>query len=472
MPKTVSSLKKPIGLVLGLGALFFMPFLSLDGLSPSGHVALGIFVMAAVFWILEPIPIYATSMGVILAQVLLLSDQSLIAAWLDRAHEGGYTAPPYTLFYGTLSNPIIILFLGGFSLAAAAEKYALDQNLTRILLKPFGTRPVMVSLGVMMVTGVLSAFMSNTATTAMMMTVAIPIVGMVPKEDPFRRLVALSIPVGANIGGIATPIGTPPNAVALAALARQGTVVPFSTWMLMATPLVVVTMLLTWWGMCRMFKPQIERFELTINTTFDRSPKAIGCYVIFGLTVLLWVTEKLHGIPSGVVAFLPVVFLPAMGILDKKEIRGFSWEVLWLVAGGISMGLSLSQTGLANWMIGQVNWDGFGTLGLVVLFSLVGFTVANLVSHTVSATILVPVAIALVLPLADGDVTALIIPIAVIGIIVSYANILPISTPPNAIALSTGLIDSKDLAKSGLLVGLLGFIFSIFFGLVVWPYIL
>ncbi len=472
MSKPKVSLKKICGLVLGLGALLLMPFLSFEGLSASGHIALGIFLMAAVFWIFEPIPIYATSMAVILAQVLLLSDQSLVTGWLNRSHEGGYTAPAYTLFYGTLSNPIIILFLGGFSLAAAAEKYKLDRNLTRILLKPFGSKPVMVSLGVMVVTGVLSAFMSNTATTAMMMTVAIPIVAQVPKEDPFRRLIALSIPVGANIGGIATPIGTPPNAVAIAALARQGVNVPFSTWMMMATPLVVVTLLLAWWGMCRMFKPAITHFELSIDTRFDRSPKAVGCYLIFGVTVLLWVTEKLHNIPSGVVAFLPVVLLPAFGVLDKKDIRGFSWEVLWLVSGGISLGLSLMQTGLASWLIAQVSWDGFGTTGLVVLFSLVGFVVANLVSHTVSATILMPIAIALVLPLAGGNATALIIPIAVIGIIVSYANILPISTPPNAIALSTGLVDSRDIALSGILVGVLGFVFSILFGLLLWPLLL
>ena len=465
-------LKKIIGLVLGLTALIAMPFFSFEALSPSGHVALGIFLMASVFWILEPIPIYATSMAVILSQVLLLSDQSLIAGWLNRTHAGGYEAPAYTQFYHTLANPIIILFLGGFSLAAAAEKYALDRNLTRILLRPFGSRPAFVALGVMVVTGILSAFMSNTATTAMMMTVAIPIVAQVPKGDPFRSLIALSIPVGANIGGIATPIGTPPNAVALAALARQNTIVPFSTWMLLATPLVVVTMLLSWWGMCRMFKPGIQTFELKIDSTFDKRPKAIGCYIIFAITVLLWVTEKLHGVPSGVVAFLPIVFLPAFGVLDKKEIRGFSWEVLWLVAGGISLGLSLRQTGLAEWMIGQVSWDAFGTTGLVILFGLVGFAVANLVSHTVSATILVPIAIALVLPQAGGEPTALIIPIAIIGIIVSYSMILPISTPPNAIALSTGLFTTKELARAGWLVGILGFVFSVLFGLLLWPLML
>ncbi len=463
-------LKQSLGLGLGLSALLLCPWASLDGLSPAGHIALGIFLCASIFWMLEPIPIYATSLGVILAQVLLLSDQSPLVPLLGRLTEGGYSPPKYTAFYGTLANPILILFLAGFSLARAAEKYALDRSLTRLLLKPFGDRPARVALGLMVVTGVLSAFMSNTATTAMMMTVALPIVASVPEGDPFRKLVALSIPVGANIGGIATPIGTPPNAVAIAALARAGVNVSFSTWMLLATPLVLVTLALSWWGLCRLFRPTLPRFTLSIPGRFDKSPKALLCYAIFGLTVLLWVTEALHGLKSTVVAFLPLVLLPACGVLDKKDLRGYAWEVLWLVAGGISLGLSLSDTGLADWLIRRVDWSSVSPGMLVLLFALVGFAVANLVSHTVSATILVPIAIAMLPAGAAGE--GLLIPIIVIGIIVSYSMLLPISTPPNAIALSTGLIDTPDLLRAGALVGLLGILFSLLFGLVLWPSIL
>jgi sodium-dependent dicarboxylate transporter 2/3/5 len=218
-------IKKILGLILGLGALFVLPFCGFEGLSPAGHIALAVFCFAAIFWILEPIPIYVTSLSIIFLQVLLLSDQSFFLEYISQASGVEYTVPKYQVFYGTLAHPILILFLGGFSLAKAAEKYGLDRNLTRILLKPFGSSPTRVALGVMVVTGVLSAFMSNTATTAMMMTVALPIVAKVPVSDPFRRLVALSIPVGANIGGIATPIGTPPNAVAIAAHSAGGGVV-------------------------------------------------------------------------------------------------------------------------------------------------------------------------------------------------------------------------------------------------------
>ena len=459
------SLKSFLGLVLGLAALIFLPMASFADLSPAGHLTLGIFAFAAIFWITEPIPIYVTSLAVILLQVVLLSNKGLTLSMLDSS------VTDYREFFGTLAHPILILFLGGFSLAKAAEKYALDRNLTRILLKPFGEKPVRVALGVMLVTGILSAFMSNTATTAMMMTVALPIVAKVPVSDPFRRLIALSIPVGANIGGIATPIGTPPNAVALAALAKQGVVIPFSTWMLLATPLVVVSLLIAWWGMCRMFRPQLDRFEMEIEGTFDTTPKAWALYAVFAVTVGLWVTEKLHGVPSAIIAFIPMVFLPAFGVLDKFDLRSLAWEVLFLVAGGISLGLSLQNTGVAVWLIGLVSWSAFSTFGLVVLFALVGFVVGNLISHTVSATILVPIAVTLLA--SSGAVGAgLVVPIAVIGIIVSFSMILPISTPPNAIALSTGLIETRDLAKAGALVGGIGIVATLVFGFVVWPFFL
>jgi sodium-dependent dicarboxylate transporter 2/3/5 len=258
----------------------------------------------------------------------------------------------------------------------------------------------------------------------------------------------------------------------LAALAREGVQVAFSTWMVLATPLVLLALLGSWWGMCRMFRPGISRFELTIEGSFETSGRAIGCYVIFAATVLLWVTEKLHGIPSAVVAFLPMVMLPALGILDKQDVRSHAWEVLWLVAGGISLGLSLQQTGLAAWMIGQVSWDAVPATALVLLFALIGYVVANLISHTVSATILVPIAITLLAAGLETSGDALIIPIAVIGIIVSFGMILPISTPPNAIALSTGLIETRDLARAGLLVGAIGIVLTLIFGLVVWPVLL
>lgn len=457
--------KKVIGTVLGIAALILPQFLALEGLPPQGHIALGIFLMAGIFWICEPIPIFATSLLVILLQVFLLSDKGLFAGSLV---ESGYVPQSYKDFYQTMASPIIILFLGGFSLAAAAVKFGLDRNLTRILLKPFGTKPQYVCLGLMVSTATLSAFMSNTATTAMMITVVLPIIAVLDKNDPFKRVVALAIPIGANIGGIATPIGTPPNAIALAALREQGIDIAFSTWMMLAVPLVIVMLIIAWRILLFLFPPATDSFEINFDSKLNKSPAAILSYLVFGLTVLLWVTEKLHGISSTVVAFIPIAALPALSILEKKDIRGFSWEVLWLVAGGISLGLSLKHTELASWIIGLVNWSSFGALGLVIVFGLVGFIVANLISHTVSATILVPLAVGLGISGVAADFN-MGISIVTIGIIVSLSMILPISTPPNAIAMSTGVIETKDMAKSGIIIGAIGFVVTLACSLLYWP---
>lgn len=459
--------KATIGLILGLIGLIAPHFMPLEGLSTAGQITLGIFFMAGIFWIFEPIPIYATSMLVILLQVFLLSDKGLTVNML-----GDYDAPSYKTFYGTLASPIIILFLGGFSLAAAAVKYGLDRNLAQLLLKPFGKKPANVALGLMISTATLSAFMSNTATTAMMITVVLPIVASLGDGDPFKKLVTLSIPVGANIGGIATPIGTPPNAIAIGALREQGIEIAFSTWMLLAVPAVVVMLLIAWRILVWLFPPAIDSFEIDLKVKLQKSPAAIGAYVLFAVTVLLWVTEKLHGISSTVIAFIPIAVYPALSVLDKKDIRGFSWEVLWLVAGGISLGLSLEDTGLAAWIIDLINWSSFSPFMLLLLFCLVGLAVANLISNTVSATILIPLVIGLALTGAAGDGFNLAISVVTIGIIVSYSMCLPISTPPNAIAMSAGMIETKDMAKAGLLIGAVSLVVVLLFALLYWPIIL
>ncbi|TVP78952.1 MAG: DASS family sodium-coupled anion symporter [Puniceicoccaceae bacterium] len=459
--------KQNFALLLGLIGLIAPLLLPLEGLNFAGQITLGIFLMAAIFWLLEPIPIFATSVLVILLQVFFLSGQGLLGDYLGQIE--GYSPQSFRDFYGTLASPIIILFLGGFSLAAASVKYGLDRNLTRWLLRPFGSRSQYVCLGLMVATATLSAFMSNTATTAMMITVVIPIIAQLEKGDPFRKVVALCIPFAANIGGIATPIGTPPNAIALAALREQGINVTFSTWMMVAVPLVAIMLLVAWRLLLWIFPPATTRFEVKFEGTLDKSPAAIGTYCVFALTVALWVTEALHGISSTVVAFIPIALLPALSILDKSDIRGFSWEVLWLVAGGISLGLSLEQTGLAAWLVDLVNWGALNGLLLFVVFGAVGFGLALFISNTVSATILVPLAVGLGLSGAAGLEFNMTILILVIAITVSFPMVLPISTPPNAIAMSTGMIETKDMVRGGLIIGVFGFAATLVFSLFYFP---
>jgi sodium-dependent dicarboxylate transporter 2/3/5 len=185
--------------------------------------------------------------------------------------------------------------------------------------------------------------------------------------------------------------------------------------------------------------------------------------------VLLWMTEALHGMGSNVVAFFPVAALPLLGILDKKDIRNLPWEVLWLVAGGISLGVSLQNTGLASWLVESIDWASLGGLGLLVLFSLVTFVMANFLSHTVTATLITPLALGVGAGLAAGSTFDPVLAGLVIAVASSLGMSLPISTPPNAIAMSTGLVQTKDMALVGLILGIGGLLLGLIFAKFYWP---
>lgn len=528
-----------LGVLLGLAGFALPWWVEFPGLSFPGHVTLGIFLLAAAFWLLEPVPIYTTSLLVIFLEVLLLSAEgplftltkppSVTPRATDVAGEfllpatslaadqtlrlekksggaervkvevlgtlgdqvrvrapalstnsmvlsrpehwtAGYAAPAYRQFFAALADPIIILFLGGCLLADASVKYRLDRALTGLFLRPLGSNPRLIVLGLLVATGTLSAFMSNTATTAMMMTVVLPLLAGLPPDDPLRVAVVLAIPIGANIGGIATPIGTPPNAIALAALSRAGAGVPFVTWVVMALPVVAVTLLLSWLVLLKLFPPQAAELRLELGGEFDRSGKALGLYVVFGLTALLWFTENQHGISSNIVAFLPVVALPMFGIVGKKEIHALPWDVFWLMAGGISLGTAIKSTGLAEWLVGQVNWTALGGFAVVTGLALLSFLLANFLSHTVTVTLLAPIAVSVggaVGQSAGFDLTTALVAVAVAS---SYGMTLPISTPPNAIAMGTGVLQTPHLVRAGGLIGAAGMAVVLLLARFYWPW--
>ncbi|WP_290967688.1 MULTISPECIES: DASS family sodium-coupled anion symporter [Gracilimonas] len=460
--------KQLTSIIIGLVGFLVPFFIEIPGLSEAGHVALSIFCIAAIFWMLEPVPIYATSMLVILLQVFFLSKQGVLFPEVSAE----YTPNSYTEFIGTLANPIIILFLGGFVLADAAVKFDLDKNLTRVLLKPFGANPKFIILGLMVVTALLSAFMSNTATTAMMMTVILPIIARTKPGDPLRIGLALSIPFAANIGGIATPIGTPPNAVVIGALTTQGIHIAFTEWMLLAAPLVIVVLMASWVIILWIYKPASKIIELDMSGSFQKNKEAIFVYLIFGITVVLWITESLHGVGSSIVALLPVAALSLTGILDQERIRKLPWEVLWLVAGGISLGISMESTGLAEWIITSISWNMFTSIFLIIAFSLVAIVMSNFLSNTVSATLLIPLAVSLATSGAAGEGFSLVLISLVIGVSASLAMMLPISTPPNAIAMSTGTIKTNQMTKAGFAIGIFGLMMVTLYALFYWPLIL
>ena len=369
--------------------------------------------------------------------------------------------------FATFADPIILLFLGGFFLADAATKYRLDINLARVLLKPFGTNPKYVLLGLMSVTALFSMFMSNTATAAMMLALLTPVLALFKAEDRGRAAFALCIPIGANVGGIGTPIGTPPNAIALKFMQELGLDVSFGKWMAFGIPFVVVLLFISWLLLLKMFPISQQSLNLSkeLQGKFLKTPKAIIVYITFIVTILMWVIPKeYHGLDANSVAIIPIAVFSVTGVITKKDLNAMSWDVLWLVAGGFALGVALSETNLAKDMINAIPFGEWSSIVLLIAASCICLFMATFMSHTATAALLVPIlgGVASAM-LSAGSMTsagavALLVTVAFAS---SLGMALPISTPPNAMAYATGHIEQKGMAISGTIICLIGLTITI-----------
>lgn len=364
----------------------------------------------------------------------------------------------------TFADPIIILFLGGFFLAAAATKYRLDINLAKVLIKPFGTNPRYVMLGLMVVTALFSMFMSNTATAAMMLAILTPVLALFKPNDRGRAAFALCIPVAANIGGIGTPIGTPPNAIALKAMQDMGLNISFGKWMLFGIPFVIIMLLVAWIVLVKMFPIDQKELKLEVGGKFLKTPKAIIVYVTFAVTIALWVMGSgVHGLDSNTIAIIPIAVFAITQVITKEDLKAMSWDVLWLVAGGFALGVALSETGLANDLIHAIPFATWDPVMLMVGAGCICLFMATFMSHTATASLLMPIlatvagAMVSTGSMTDGGAIGLLCAIAFAS---SLGMALPISTPPNALAYATGLVESKGMAISGTILCLLGLVMT------------
>ncbi len=445
--------KEKIGLILGAIAFAFPFVVDIPNLEPLGERMLAIFLLAIIFWITEPIPLTATAVLVILLEVLFVAKGGVFTPSLDPSSPDAATIAdqllPSSAYFAALANPVIILFLGGFMIAHGAEKYGLDRNLASVMLRPFPDSARATTAGLMLITAILSMFMSNTATTATMFAVVAPILKGLPKGKA-RAGVALSIPLAANVGGIGTPVGTPPNAIAIGALAERGITVSFVDWMIMAVPFMAIILLFSWLFLSFVFLPKDARIHVEMTSNWDRTSNARIFYAIAAITILLWMSEPLHGVSSNTVGFFPVVALLCLKVMGGADIKALDWSVLWLVSGGIALGTGVGATGLDAWLVGSVPWESLGGVWIVAILGLIGFGMANVISHSAAANLLVPLAVSLAVSLDGVDTITVSV---VVAIACSLGMSMPISTPPNAIAYSTGEIKISQMALLGMVVG-------------------
>lgn len=435
-------------------------FFGIDTLTVVQQRMIAVFVFAALMWICEVIPAWTTSVVIIVLMLLTISDKGFLATPLA---EGGFaegSLVDYKAIMGAFANPIIMLFLGGFVLAAAATKVGMDVQLAKVLLKPFGTNPKFVLLGILCVVACFSMFMSNTATAAMMLAFLTPVLKSLPVDGKGRISLALAIPVAANIGGIGTPIGTPPNAIALGYLNDLGMGVTFIDWMLRMIPYVILMIFVAWITLFTLFPFKAKKIELKIEGEAKKGWQTKVVYITFIVTILLWMTESWTDINSNIVALIPFAVFAATGIFTKKDLGEIEWSVLWMVAGGLALGTGLMKTGLANTLVTAIPFAKMSPFVVMIATGLIGYLISNFLSHSSAANLLCPIiaviggAMSAELE-AFGGVQALLIGLA---LSTSVAMLLPISTPPNAIASATGLVETKDMLKVGVVMGVVGLV--------------
>jgi len=402
------------------------------------QLGLSIFIVIGLLWVSEAINISVTA--------LLVPVLAVVSGLFPVAEA-----------FANFANPIIFLFMGGFALAAGLQKHQLDKDFANKILTFSGGRPFPAILLLFITTAILSMWISNTATVAMMLPLALSLLaGRDPKKDTSLYLfVLLGLAYSGNLGGIATLIGSPPNAIAASLMGLS-----FRDWLswgipmfLLMFPLMVVLLYL-------LFRPKFGESLRLIYQPQPMNRQRITVLVIFGLTAMGWLFSAplaaLFGISSGfdsVVAVLAILLLTGSGALKFNEfVAKTNWGILILFGGGLTLSALLQSSGTSQWLAGQISAqlpaDNSWLLLLIVCLFVIFLT--ELVSNTASAALLIPLFVGVAIELNLSEVGMAV----VIALSASCAFMLPVATPPNAIVYSSGFVPQKNMLRAGLLLNL------------------
>ncbi len=426
-----------------------LPFLS--GFGRDARIMIAIAFVAAVFWITECLPIPVTALLVILLQGIFR---------IQPLHEA--------LAY--IAHPVNTLLLAGFIIAGALKKYNLDRRIGLRFISFMGEKTDRLILGVMIATAFLSMWISNTAATAIMLPIGI---GMLKKakDDPrgtrMGKAMVIGIAFTANIGGMGTPVGTPPVPITIAFLDDlAGITVSFSGWMLRSIPVILVSIPLVWKLMITVYEPEIKSIkggtdevkkELAEMGELTKNQKHV--FILFAIAIAMWLIDAFHNflpIPDNWIyiasLLISMMFIfPGIGVIDWKEAKDeIGWGVLILVGGGLALGSGLEKTGVIGAIASNMELFllGAGLLMIVATIAFItAFSITLFSSLTATSSTFVPIAIVLASEL--GIDPLLLAPVA--GMAACFAFLLPANTPPNAIAYKTGFFKTYEMTKAGLL---------------------
>ncbi|WP_205326207.1 DASS family sodium-coupled anion symporter [Glycomyces sp. YM15] len=469
---------RALGPVLALLAYFAIP--ADPGLTQEGRATAAIVILVAVWWMTEALPLSATALLPIVALPLA----------------GVLTVDEATAPY---ANPTVFLFMGGFMIALAMQKWNLHLRIALLTMRLIGTKPRRLILGVMIATAFLSMWVSNTATTMMMLPIGLSVMAMAAKDVPgedgedgtsdpavkqFGVTLMLSIAFAATIGGLSTLIGSPPNLI-LAGFVEQeyGLAISFADWMLVGVPLSAVFLFVTWILMTRVIFPvkleQIAGGKSVINDHLKQLGKMSRgewiVLVVFVVTALLWifkaqitseaVTSVLPfaaglddaniAIGAAIVLFLiPTDARKGEFTLDWKTVQnGIPWGVLLLFGGGLAIAAAVKATGLSEYIGTQVGGLGvLPTVLLVAAVSLIVLLLTELTSNTATAATFLPVLGGVALGIGVEPML-LLIPAAFAA---TCSFMFPVGTPPNAIVFGSGHVTIGQMVRAGIWLNLIG----------------
>ncbi len=466
-----------LGPLLAVVAYFALPT-GQDGLSQAGVATVSVGILMAVWWITEALPLPATALLPIALFPLL-----------GVVDIGDATAP--------YANDLIFLFMGGFMIALAMQRWGLHRRIALLTILAVGTKPVRVIGGFMLATAFLSMWVSNTATTVMMLPIGLSVLALVlggerETEDGqsgaeeltgrgasnFAVCLMLGIAYAASIGSLATLIGTPPNLFMAGFLEETYDIsIGFGEWMLVGLPLAAVFLLIAWVVLTRfVYPPEIDQIsggrELIRGELRETGPTSRGEKVVlavFVLTALAWITREpltnafplLGGLDDAGIAIIAAVVLFALPIdwrngvfaLDWETARQLPWGVLLLFGGGLSLANAVTETGVDKWIGGLIaGLKGVPVLLLVAVVAVSILLLTELTSNTATAATFLPIVAGAAIGL-NLNPLVFVVPAALAA---SCAFMMPVATPPNAIVFGSGHITIVQMVRAGVWLNLIG----------------
>lgn len=460
--ETTSLLRKRLGFAAGIIVFLLMLYLPApEGLSPEGWHTAAVASLMAVWWITEALPIAVTA----LLPVVLVP-------LLNIATIGDATAP--------YANPLIFLFMGGFMIAVAMQRWDLHRRIALNIVRYVGVNPDSIIMGFILASAFLSMWVSNTATALMMLPIALSVLHLVEDQRKdtgklnFEIVLVLSIAYACNIGGMGTLIGTPPNALLAGFMSENyGFEIGFAQWMMLGIPLMLIALPLLYLLLVKVIYPvrlkelpggkKLIQGQLAGLGTISSAEKKVA--FVFGITALMWIcrpllTDFLPGLSDAGIAvgaaislfIIPVDIKKKQFLLSWSDAEELPWGVLILFGGGLSLASAISNTGLAEW-IGQ----GVGVLGGWPMVLLIGAVISLIVflteitSNTATTAAFLPILASVAIGLGENPLL-LAVP-AALG--ASCAFMLPVATPPNAIVYGSGKITIPEMSNAGLWLNLI-----------------